>query len=329
MTMTTRSSRLALPNKALLFDVEVLYGELQRVKDHRDRRGVRYCLADILLIGLLAKLAGQTSSRAIADWAQLRHRELSHLFGLRHQRMPHYSTWSRILAAAVDPDEVEQVIGHFFAHQVSRRLAPGERHLCIDGKTLRGTIPLGSTQGVHLLAAYLPKEGVVLAQVQVSTSGSEVSAAPLLLATLDLRGTLVSGDAIFASRKLSLKILQAKGDYLWMIKENQKQMYQDLQTLFEPPSVRPGWSAPPTDFRSASSVNKGHGRRERRQITVSSELSHYSEWPGLSQVAQARTTTNQRAGEGGARGSVWNHKFADLGGDPQTPPGTCSRALGH
>ncbi|GHO68791.1 hypothetical protein KSC_076830 [Ktedonobacter sp. SOSP1-52] len=154
----------------------------------------------------------------------------------------------------------------------------------MDGKTLRGTIPLGSTQGVHLLAAYLPKEGVVLAQVQVSTSGSEVSAAPELLATIDLRGTLVSGDAIFASRPLSHMILQAKGDYLWMIKENQKQMYQDLQTLFEPPSVRPGWSAPPTDFRSASSVNKGHGRREKRHITVSSLLSHYAEWPGLSQV---------------------------------------------
>jgi len=47
-----------------------------------------------------------------------------------------------------------------------------------------------------------------------SNSGSEVSAAPLLLATVDLRGTVVSGDAIFASRKLNLKILQAKGDYL-------------------------------------------------------------------------------------------------------------------
>jgi hypothetical protein len=90
--------------------------------------------------------------------------------------------------------------------------------------------------------------------VQVSTSGSEVSAAPLLLAPLDLRGTVVSGDAIFASRKLSLKILQAKGDYLWIIKEKQMQRYQDIQTLFEPQPSRPGWSAPPTDFRWASSL---------------------------------------------------------------------------
>jgi len=137
---------------------------------------------------------------------------------------------------------------------------------------------------VHLLAAYLPKEGVVLAQVQVSTAGSEVSAAPVLLASLDLRATVVSGDALFASRKLSQQILQAKGDYLWTIKENQIQMYQDIQTLFTPPQSRPGWSAPPTDFRSASSVNKGHGRLENRRITVSSLLASYSQWPGLSQV---------------------------------------------
>jgi predicted transposase YbfD/YdcC len=244
---------------------------------------VRYPLPELLLIGILAKLAGQSSSRAIAEWAQLRKSELAHLFALRRKTMPHFSTWSRILGWAVDPGEVEEVVGSFFAKQVQKGLHPGERHLCLDGKTLRGTIPIGNTQGVHLLAAYLPKEGVVLAQVQVSTSGSEVSAAPLLLATVDLRGRVVSGDAVFASRKLSRSILQAKGDYLWMIKENQKQMYQDLQTLFEAPSIRPGWSAPPTAFRSASSLDKGHGRLEKRRITVSSLLAGYSDWSGLLQ----------------------------------------------
>lgn len=124
-----------------------------------------------------------------------------------------------------------------------------------------------------------------------------MSAAPLLLATVDLRGTVVSGDAIFASRKLSLKILQAKGDYLWMIKENQIQMYQDIQTLFEPQPSRPGWSAPPMDFRSATSFDKGHGRLERGRITVSSLLASYSEWPGLSQVFKLERERTNALGE--------------------------------
>lgn len=263
MNTPTIFSKLAFPNHPLLFDLEALYDQLQRVKDRRKRRGVRYPLAEILMIGLLAKLAGQTSSRAIAEWAQLRHQELGQLFALRRSTMPHFSTWSRILGRAVDSDELENQVGYFFATQVHRRLQPGERHLCLDGKTMKGTIPLGETQGVHLLAAYLPGEGVILAQVQVTGAGSEVSTAPRLLATLDLRGVVVSGDAIFASRKLSVKILQGKGDFLWMVKEKQKQMYQDLQPLFAPPTVRPGWSAPPMDFRSASTVERGHGRLEK------------------------------------------------------------------
>jgi predicted transposase YbfD/YdcC len=297
MNTITISTRLALPNQAFLFDLEALYRQLQRVRDRRKRRGVRYPLAELLMIGILAKLAGQTSSRAIAEWAQLRKRELAHLFALRRQTMPHFSTWSRVLGWAVDPNEVEELVGRFFAKQAQRALHPGERHLCLDGKTLKGTIPLGQTQGVHLLAAYLPKEGVVLAQVQVAGPGSEVSAAPRVLSTLDLRGTIVTGDAIFASRALSVKILRAKGDYLWIIKENQSQMYQDIQTLFEPQQSRPGWSAPPTDFRAASCVDKGHGRLEKRHITVSSLLASYSLWPGLSQVFKLERQRTNALGE--------------------------------
>lgn len=89
MKDTTISERLCLPNRALLFDLDALYVQLQRVKDHRHQRGVRYPLAEILLIGILAKLAGQSSSRAIAEWAQLRQCELADLFALRRKTMPH------------------------------------------------------------------------------------------------------------------------------------------------------------------------------------------------------------------------------------------------
>lgn len=293
MQIRTLSTALNLPNQTLLFDLDELYGVLRGIKDRRGKQGRQYPLAEILLIGVLAKLTGQTSSRAMADWAKLRSQELHHLFHLRHAKMPHYSTWSRIMGQAVDPDELERVLGQFFGRDLAIVTQPGQRHICLDGKTLRGTIPLGESQGVHLLAAYLPREGVVLAQVQVKTVGNEITAAPALLATLDLRGAVVSGDANFAARPLSEKILRAKGDYLWVIKENQSQMYQDIQLLFTPQQSRPGWSAPPMDFRGAVSEDQGHGRQERRQITVSSLLAGYSLWPGLSQVFQLeRSRTN-------------------------------------
>ncbi len=71
------------------------------------------------MIGVLAKLAGQDSSRAIAEWAKLRRSELRVLFALKQQTMPHYSTWSRVLAHGVDPIQLEQTLGDFFATSVS------------------------------------------------------------------------------------------------------------------------------------------------------------------------------------------------------------------
>lgn len=297
MQITTLSTTLNLPNQALLFDLDELYAVLRQIKDRRGKQGRQYPLAEILLIGVLAKLAGQTSSRAMADWAKLRSQDLSHLFHLRHAAMPHYSTWSRIMGQAIDPEELERVLGQFFRRELPTATQPGERHLCLDGKTLRGTIPLGESQGVHLLAAYLPQEGVVLAQMQVKTVGNEVSAAPVLLATLDLRGAVLSGDANFAASALSQTILQAKGDYLWVIKENRSQMYRDIHLLFEPQQSRPGWSAPPMDFRQAASEDHGHGRWETRQITVSSLLAGYSLWPGLSQVFKLERSRTNALGE--------------------------------
>ena len=294
MQNTTLAASLHLPNEAMLFDLDALYTCLQTIPDHRDRRGIRYSLASLLMIGVLAKLAGQDSSRGMAHWAKLRTHELSQLFHLKRECMPHYSTWSRVLGQGVDPSEVEQIVGQFFA-QASRPGEPtrGSLQIAMDGKTLRGTIPLGETEGVHLLAIYLPQQGVVLAQMNVEHKGKEITFAPNLLSQIDLRGAVVSGDAMFDRRSLSAKIVQAHGDYLWTVKENEKGFYQDIDVLFQPHRQRAGTSAPPMDFRHSSTLEKGHGRLDKRSITVSSLLADYSDWPHLAQVFKLeRHSTN-------------------------------------
>ncbi|GAC1348630.1 MAG: hypothetical protein NVSMB27_17150 [Ktedonobacteraceae bacterium] len=102
-----------------------------------------------------------------------------------------------------------------------------------------------------MLTAYLPHQGVVLAQMNVEHKGKEITFAPTLLSQIDLRGVVVSGDAMFDRRSLSWKIVQAHGDYLWTVKENEKGFYQDSAVLFQPHRKRAGTSAPPNDFRSA------------------------------------------------------------------------------
>ena len=98
---------------------------------------------------------------------------------------------------------------------------------------------------------------------------------------------------MFDRRFLSAKIVQAHGDYLWTVKENEKGFYQDIAVLFQPHRKRAGTSAPPMDFRRSSTVEKGHGGLDKRSIIVSSLLADYSDWPELAQVFKLeRQSTN-------------------------------------
>ncbi len=93
------------------------------------------------------------------------------------------------------------------------------------------------------------------------------------------------GDALLAQRALSLEIVQAGGDYLWIIKDNQPETRQDIERLFALEPVVKGFSpASHDDFRTVRTSEKGHGRIELRTITASSALKGYLEWPGVAQV---------------------------------------------
>ena len=84
----------------------------------------------------------------------------------------------------------------------------------------------------------------------------------------------------------AVPIVEAQGDSVWTAKDNQPEMREEIARLFAPQQSRPGWSAVPMDWRSATTWNKGHGRLEQRTITVSSLLAGYSDFPYLAQVFQ-------------------------------------------
>lgn len=300
MYSTTLPFALELPaDVPFAFCLQRLIGRLETLVDQRDPRGVRYPLAALLAIAVLAKLAGASRVEALADWAAWRAPDLAQLFGLTRPTMPHARTWGRIFAHAVDPVALEQVLRTFFleAYHTSEVPQRGSIILAVDGKTLRGTIPAGQTKGVHLVAAYLPAQGVVLAQLAVPEKANEIVAVPQLIAQLDVSGMVVTGDAMQAQQALSVQIVEAGGDYLWTVKENQPTLYADIVLLFKPELVGAGCSAVPTDFRTARSVDQAHGRLEERVITVSSMLKDYSRWPYLEQVFKLERIVTHRPGK--------------------------------
>ena len=297
MYSTTIPFQLQLPDTLpFAFSVQALAHRLQALTDKRKRRGVRYPLAVLLTLAVLAKLSGHSRLEPLADWARLRAADLARLFELERTSMPHQSTWSRVLGQAVDVDQLEHILGQFFqeAQQTAEVPARGSIVLAVDGKTLRGTIPAGQTRGVHLVAAYLPAAGVVLTQLAVDRKENEIVVVPKLLAQLDLTGIVVVGDAMQAQRELSIQVVDSGGDYLWFVKENQPSLLSDLELLFERPRISAGWSDPTTDFTRARQVECGHGRLEEREIIVSRMLHEYVDWPYLDQVFRLERRVSER-----------------------------------
>lgn len=265
----------------IIIDVGSLFARFQTLSDKRKRRGLRYTLVLILLIIMLAKTCGENHPSGIAEWAKHRTELLVDLFKLERKKMPHHTTYRRILADVVNVEELEKVSSEYLS---------GERYygkqvlVAIDGKVLRGTLD-DKQNGTYLLAAYLPSEGIVLMEVAIDGKGSEIPAAPKVLKSLDLRDKVVMGDALHTQRPVSIQIVESGGEYIWFAKGNQPQMEDDIRLWFAPEvQPIPGMGFPPKDFETAQQTNKGHGRQETRTLTVSSQLKDFLDWPYLEQV---------------------------------------------
>jgi len=264
-----------------IYDVGSIYAHFESLSDKRKRRGVRYSLALIMFLTFLAKLCGENHPSGIAEWAAHRAEMLVELLKLKRKRLPHHSTYRRILAEGVHVEELERTSSVYLC---GKKCFRRQVLVAMDGKVLRGTLD-EDQKGTYLLAAYVPREGIVLMEVAVEGKGNEMTAAPHLLKCLDLRDKVIMGDALHTQRALSLQIVVAGGEYIWFAKGNQPQMEEDIRLWFEPDiQLIPGMGCPPKDFETAQSTNKGHGRLETRTLTVSSQLKDFLDWPYLEQV---------------------------------------------
>jgi predicted transposase YbfD/YdcC len=143
----------------------------------------------------------------------------------------------------------------------------------MDGKTLRGSQKQGAP-GVHLLSVLAHRLGLTLSQQAVDDKTNEIPVAVELLRHLVLEGRIVTMDALRTQRQSAQQIVNAGGDYVMVVKENQPQLLDDIQTVF-------AW-APMAGKRrtAAATVDLGHGRMEQRGLQTSDILTGYSDWPG-------------------------------------------------
>lgn len=260
------------------FDKGSIYDQLCKLTDLRGVNGKRYRLEMVLMIVIMAKLCGEDTPFAMADWAKHRQEELVKLLCLSRPSMPSHHTYRRILAYEVYAEEVERLVGEY-----NQRGDHGDIY-ALDGKAVRGMRKKDEDGNEYLLSVYDVEQAKVMAQVEVGCKENEIIKAPKALKMVEISQKVVTGDAMHTQRGLATQILERQGNYVLPVKENQPQLYKNIQSLFAPEYPKPGFGKIQTDFLTAQKVNKGHGRIEIRTITTSEMLNAYAAWPGLAQV---------------------------------------------
>lgn len=199
---------------------------LKTLVDPRKPRGVRHPVVTIVAIAVCAALSGARSFCAIAEWTQGLSRDALRLLGSKRRNPPSEPTIRRVLQL-LDADRLDAQIGQWLI----RHHPLAGRALAVDGKTLRGGHDAGQSPP-HLLSAILHQEAVVIGQIAVEEKTNEIPKLPELLAPLPLQGAVVTADALHTQQETARFLVEdKKADYLFIVKDNQSTLRQDIADL--------------------------------------------------------------------------------------------------
>ena len=122
-------------------------------------------------------------------------------------------------------------------------------------------------KALHLVSAFATNSRLVLGQEAVEEKSNEITAIPALMERLDIKGALVSVDAMGCNPTVAQSVLDAEADYLLAVKDNQPTLHADIESYFE--------TAPPNEVEKVQTVGKDHGRFEVRNYSVSHKVDWY------------------------------------------------------
>jgi predicted transposase YbfD/YdcC len=172
--------------------------------------------------------------------------------------------------------------------------------VAVDGKTLRGSFDTAAGQSpLHLVSAWASAARLVLGQVAVAAHSNEITAIPLLLKLLDLKGCIVTIDALGCQKEIAEAIRTQEADYVLTVKGNQETLYEDIATFFIDCLDR--------DFagvahRRCKTVDHNHGRHETRYYTVVAvpeairERHAWRDWHSIGMVYAERQVGDEEVG---------------------------------
>lgn len=279
--------------------MEAVLESLSKVPDPRTSRRPLHSLTNILAIALCAVVADCDSWGDMEEFGRQRLSWFASFLSLPHG-IPSRDTFRRVFAR-LKPVAFQQVLVEFI-ECLSKPAADNDgsdgQHFAIDGKTLRSSfIHAAGKSTLHLVQAMDTGKQLIVAQAPTHTTddeevkrGNEITAIPRVLDLLDLKGAVVTIDAIGCQTKIAAQIIDGDGDYILAVKDNHPKLHQEVLNYFEEIHAN---LLPQEVFTLETSEPRARGRSEERYYTaapIPPELIGKGNWAGLKSLIQTTTT---------------------------------------
>lgn len=287
-----------MPRKKVQIRLEEVAEYFEDLQDPRSDVNQRHPFVSVIMIALMAVLAGADGPTAIARWAALKAEFLAKVVPLPNG-VPKKDVFLRVLSA-LKPDVFQECFTAWLEalREQAAASSNSDRPLfAIDGKTLRRSHDRANGLGpLHSVSLWAAEYGLTLAQVACEKHSNEITAIPELLKLTHIEGAIITIDAAGTQTQIVEQIVEAKADYVITLKGNQGTLHKAVVQYIDEQAAR--------DFRGVgarrhTTEDRGHGRVEKRtyvQLPVPQRLADQERWAGLKTIGVAMLTS-QRDGK--------------------------------
>jgi predicted transposase YbfD/YdcC len=263
-----------------------VFTPFEDLTDPRIERTRVHDLFELVVVALCATIAGSDSWADIERFGKQR-RDWLRTFLKLEAGIPSHDTFGRVFSL-LDPAGLVSCIQQWL-HEIGREIG---QHIAIDGKTLRGSFDTAAGRNpLHLVSAWAGDVRLTLGQIAVDSKSNEITAIPLLLELLDLKGATVTIDAMGCQKDIAAKIVSRGGDYVLALKNNHPTLHDAVAAEFTAALEAP---AAPVEMRRHVTVETNHGREERREhytLPAPRSLPGFADWANLTTLVMVLRIT--------------------------------------
>lgn len=266
---------------------ELFLDVFEEVNDPRLEGKVKHLLKEILFMAVTAIIGGADKWPEIELFCKSK-REWFEKFLVLEHGIPSHDTFERVFSI-INPVELRDSFVKWINNLV--KVQDGEV-IAIDGKTLRQSFIDDKTNksAIHMVSAWASESGVVLGQIKVDDKSNEITAIPKLLKILEIEDCVVTIDAMGCQKKITDEIIEKDADYVLAVKDNQKNLHEDIKSFFNLCFDR--------DFKGIEydfydTFDNDHGRIERRKYWITDDISDKwgdEGWNGIKSFGMTENT---------------------------------------